>query len=310
MGSTPRLSVGLPVYNGENFLGESIEALLGQTFEDFELIISDNSSTDATRDICRKYEKQDSRIRYFRQPHNIGLAPNYRFAFDMANSELFKWASHDDLWGRDLHKLCVEALDKHPEIVLAHSWTARIDGHGDVVKVVKYPLVTESPDVPVRFRSTLFDSGGDDDCGIIRTQVLRRMAPLGSYYRADRTAISELALYGPFYHVPEWLFFRRDHPERAELKFTKVRDWCANLDPRRRDSLRNPLIRLYAEYVWAYVVAIHRAPLTAGERRACYRYLVSWISDRTRPGNNTSILPEATGVHIDVNSLVAGRESS
>ena len=72
--AAPRLSVGLAVYNGENYLAESIEALLGQTFEDFELIISDNASTDATPDICRRYEKQDSRIRYFRQAGNIGCA--------------------------------------------------------------------------------------------------------------------------------------------------------------------------------------------------------------------------------------------
>ena len=73
MNAVPRLSVGLPVYNGENYLAESLEALLGQSYEDFELIISDNASTDGTADICRRYEKQDSRIRYIRQPRNIGL---------------------------------------------------------------------------------------------------------------------------------------------------------------------------------------------------------------------------------------------
>ena len=75
MSAVPRLSIGLPVYNGENFLAESIESLLGQSYEDFELIISDNASTDGTEDICRSYAQQDSRIRYIRQPHNIGLRP-------------------------------------------------------------------------------------------------------------------------------------------------------------------------------------------------------------------------------------------
>ena len=73
MSAVPRLSIGLPVYNGETFLAESLEALLGQTYEDFELIISDNASTDGTTEICHRYEKQDSRIRYIRQPRNIGL---------------------------------------------------------------------------------------------------------------------------------------------------------------------------------------------------------------------------------------------
>ena len=75
----PRLSVGLPVYNGEGYLAESLEALLGQSYEDFELIISDNASTDGTADICRRYAKQDSRIRYIRQPRNIGCAPNHNY---------------------------------------------------------------------------------------------------------------------------------------------------------------------------------------------------------------------------------------
>ena len=82
MNAVPRLSIGLPVYNGENYLAESLDALLGQSYEDFELIISDNASTDGTADICRRYGKQDSRIRYIRQPRNIGLAPNHNVVLD------------------------------------------------------------------------------------------------------------------------------------------------------------------------------------------------------------------------------------
>ena len=79
-----------PVYNGEKYVAESLEALLGQSFTDFELIISDNASTDGTGDICRRYEKQDSRVRYFRQPRNIGLAPNVNFIIGQARGELYK----------------------------------------------------------------------------------------------------------------------------------------------------------------------------------------------------------------------------
>ena len=79
MNAAPRLSIGLPVYNGEDYLAESLEAMLGQTYEDFELIISDNASTDGTADICRRYAKQDSRIRYIRQPRNLGLQPEPQF---------------------------------------------------------------------------------------------------------------------------------------------------------------------------------------------------------------------------------------
>src|SRR6201990_1542873 len=96
--AVPRLSIGLPVYNSEDYLAESLEALLGQSYEDYELIISDNASTDSTADICRSYEKRDSRIRYFRQPRNIGAAPNHNFVFEQSRSELFKWVSGDDVF--------------------------------------------------------------------------------------------------------------------------------------------------------------------------------------------------------------------
>ncbi|MGH2603742.1 MAG: glycosyltransferase family 2 protein, partial [Dehalococcoidia bacterium] len=134
MTAVPRLSVGLPVYNGEQYLSEALDALLGQSYEDFELIISDNASTDGTEDVCRRYLAQDQRIRYVRQPRNIGAAPNHNFVFRQARGELFKWASHDDLYARDLLRRCVEALDEHPHMVLAHAWHAIIDGAGTVTE--------------------------------------------------------------------------------------------------------------------------------------------------------------------------------
>src|SRR5690348_2515296 len=140
----PRLSVGLPVYNGERYLAETLDSLIEQTFEDFELIISDNASTDGTAGICRRYEKLDSRIRYFRQPRNIGGAPNHNFVARQARGELFKWVSADDLYARDLLERCVDALNDLPHVVLAHPWTATIDGSG-AARAVEYSLATASP---------------------------------------------------------------------------------------------------------------------------------------------------------------------
>jgi len=308
--AAPRLSVGLPVYNGEKYLAESLEALLAQTYKNFELIISDNASTDGTADICRRYEKQDSRIRYIRQPHNIGCAPNHNYVVHQARGELFKWASHDDLYARDLLERCVDALDQFPHVILAHSWTARIDGFRNVLGAVDYSLTTASPRAPERFRSLLFDSGGDDDGGVIRISVLRQTSLLASYHHADRTMIAELGLRGPFYHVPDWLYFRRDHPERAERAFKTVRDWCANLDPRRADPLRNPAIRLYGEYVWGYVAAIRRSPLSSAEKRECYYHLGRWLASRDSPGRGRHVAepPYEADVVISVDALVGGRE--
>jgi glycosyltransferase involved in cell wall biosynthesis len=309
LSAAPRLTVGLPVYNGEKYVAESLEALLGQSFTDFELIISDNASTDGTGDICRRYEKQDSRVRYFRQPRNVGLAPNHNYVAEQARGELFKWASNDDLYARDLLERCVAALDEDQEVVLAHSWSAKVDDSGTVTMAFEYPLNTAAARAPERFRSLLFDNGGDDDYGVIRTEVLRRTAMKESYHHADRTIIAELSLYGRFYQVPDWLYFRRDHADRAERACPTMRGRCANMDPRRADRLRNPAVRLYGEYVWAYVRAIKRAPLSAAERRECFGHLAGWFASRARSG--TAGPDELTPVphpDIAIDAIVPGRQ--
>ena len=284
MRAAPRLSIGLPVYNGEKYLAESLDALLGQSYRDFELIISDNASTDDTAGICKRYMKQDSRIRYIRQPRNIGAAPNHNFVVRQASGELFKWASCDDVYAGDLLKRCIDVLDEYPHVVLAHSWTALIDSTGQVTETIEYPLDTASLRAPERFRSMLYGKAGDDSYGVIRADVLRRTSLHDSYHHADRTITTELVLHGPFYQVPDWLYFRRDHHDRAERARPTARARCANLDPRRADRLRHPAIRLYAEYVWGYITAIRRAPLSGADRQECYRHLVGWASSRSLPG--------------------------
>jgi glycosyltransferase involved in cell wall biosynthesis len=308
--TVPRLSIGLPVYNGENYLAEAIDALLGQTFGDFELLISDNASTDETAHICARYRALDPRVRYFRQDRNIGCAPNHNFVVSQARGALFKWAAHDDLYACELLERCVDALDKYPNAVLAQSFTALIDDSGAVTQTVKYALDTAGSSAPERFRSVLFDPGGDDGGAVIRTPVLRQTALTGSYYRADRTFVAELALYGSFYQVPDWLYFRRDHPERASRAFSSVRSWCANLDPRRADRVRNPVVRLYGEYIWGYISAIRRAPLTPAERRACYRHLMDWAASRafTSHGKFVTEQVDAHAPGISVQAVVAGQQ--
>lgn len=315
MNAVPRVSIGLPVYNGENFLAESIESLLGQSYADFELIISDNASRDGTEDICRAYAKQDSRIRYFRQPHNVGSAPNHNFVIEQARGELFKHGSHDDLYARDLLELCVAALDKHPDVVLAHSWSAVIDSSGAVTKLVDYPVDTAAPRAPDRLRSMLFDGWGDDEGGVVRTDVLRRTALHASYHFADRTFTAEIALHGPFYMVPDWLYFRREHPGQGG-KLASVRQRCARMDPRRASRLRNPTIRLYTEYIWGYASAIRRAPLSAAERKECYQVLARFVVGRAMPvaqrtlsrsGLRTTEPVSAALPDMSIDALVAGQ---
>ena len=317
--TAPRLSIGLPVYNGEDYLAESLEALLGQTYEDFELIISDNASTDGTTDICRRYARLDSRICYFRQSRNLGASPNHNFVIKQARGELFKLASDDDLYGRDLLKRCIDMLDECPHYVLAHSWTALIDASGAVTNMVKYPVATDAPRAPDRFRSMLFDGWGDDDGGVIRTSVLRRVAPFGSYHFAERVFLNELGLHGPFYQVPDWLYFRRQHPQQAGMNTRNMRDRCAALDPSRANRLRHPAVRLYGEYLLGYVGAIRRAPLSPADRKECYRHLATWVASRALPvagrvisrsglqNFGTGATALADPIDISVDALVAGR---
>ena len=316
MNAIPRLSIGLPVYNGENFLAESIEALLGQSYEDFELIISDNASTDSTADICRGYAKQDPRICYIRQPHNIGSAPNHNFVIERARGELFKHASHDDLYARNLLELCVAALDEHPQVVLAHSWSAVIDGAGEVKELVEYPVNTAAPQAPERFRSMLFDGWGDDDGGVIRLGILRQTPLHASYHFADRTFTAELALHGPFYMVPNWLYFRRQHAGQGGAQ-ANVRNRCANMDPRRRNRLRHPAARLYAEYIWGFAAAIQRAPLSSADRHECYRVLARWVASRavpvagrtlSRSGLQAREPVSAAPTDMSIDTVVAGQQ--
>jgi len=275
--STPRLTIGLPVYNGENFLAESIDALLAQTYTDFELVISDNASTDGTEEICRKYAAGDDRIRYIKQPKNIGAAPNHNFLVTQARGEFFKWAAHDDLFAPKLVESCIALLDENSDAALAHAYMAIVDETGEVIETYDYTLRTDSPSAPARFRDLLLTDGGDDFYGVIRTDVMRSMTPHGSFHNAGRKLVAEMALYGRFLQVPEVMFFRREHPGRGD-RLGSVQAVCRNLDPRRAG---HSTARLMSEYMMSYFTAVARAPMSTADKRRCYGQLARWLTGRT-----------------------------
>jgi hypothetical protein len=219
----------------------------------------------------------------------------------------------------------VDALDEYPDIVLAHSWTAMINASGTVTMALEYPLATAALRPSERFRSMLFGHGGDDFYGVMRAQVVRPALRQGSHHHADRTMMTAICLYGPFYQVPDWLYFRREHPE---VSYGSVgtqqagdgwpeRDWplgrarCVNMDPRRANALLHPIVRLYAEYVWAYAAGIHRAPLSPADRRECYRHLLKWVATRAHLARDheagQALLAAPAAIPVD--ALVAGRSS-
>jgi polysaccharide pyruvyl transferase WcaK-like protein/glycosyltransferase involved in cell wall biosynthesis len=279
---SPRLSVGLPTYNGEEYLASALDSLLAQTFTDFELIISDNASTDATESIARAYAARDPRIRYVRHPQNRGSAFNHTYVIREARGEYFKWASDDDLYAPDLLERCVEALDARPEIPMAHAWTASIDATGDIVAKLPYVLETDSDSPVTRFRSLLYTDGGDDIYGVIRTRIVQEMPDYGSFYHSDRTFVAELALHGPFHQVPDHLYFRREHSGRGGQASLSMRRIVSILDPARASAWRHPKVRLVAEYLAAYVAAIRRAPIGPRQKAGCLWALLGWIAGYAR----------------------------
>ena len=127
----PKLSVGMPVYNGEPYIGIAINSILDQTFGDFELIISDNASTDHTEDICRDFASRDKRVIYSRSEENLGAAQNYNRLVDMASADYFRWSNSDDLFAPELHERCVSVLDTTPDAVLSYGRTRIIDENGN-----------------------------------------------------------------------------------------------------------------------------------------------------------------------------------
>jgi glycosyltransferase involved in cell wall biosynthesis len=269
----PKLSLGLPVYNGDNYLEQTLRCLCDQSFEDFELIISDNASTDRTQAICEAFAETDPRIRYHRNATNVGAAPNYNLVFELATGEYFKWVAHDDLYERDFLKKCVEALDQDPGVVLAYTAAVDIDEHGELIREMDFNLHSEAERPSERFRYlTCVNHHCFQVFGIVRSEVLRKTPLIESYVASDRVLIAELALHGRFYEVPERLFLHREHPRRSTAAIADLRERAAWFDTRARTAQELPNLRVYLEYF----AAIRRSPLGMLERIRCRLQLLRW----------------------------------
>lgn len=216
MPEVPIVSIGMPVYNGEEFLSEALDSILEQTFKDFELIISDNASTDQTESICRTYAAKDSRIRFVRNETNLGASINYKTVFRLAKGRYFRWAPADDLFAPESLEVCVKTLNKHPEAVLCYPKTTLIDERGEVIRLYEDNLHLPMSSPVERFRRVLKQIGlANCLYGLIRREALGKTALLGNYPGADIVLILELSLLGQFIEVPRPLFFRRMHSKAS-----------------------------------------------------------------------------------------------
>lgn len=278
---TPLITIGLPVYEGENYLREALDSLLAQTVEDFEIVISDNASTDATFAICQEYVRLDPRIRYQRQDENIGAVKNYNLVFEMARGKYFKWAAHDDVCLPRFLEACLHGLEADPSSVVAYTLHEIIDSAGQAVALGGELPDTASTSPAVRMRAILNDDAGAEPpwavFGLIRRSALATTRRHGSYTGSDRTLMVELALRGPFVQVDEILFRNREHPERSirmpdqKKVFHRREVWFA---PEHAGKIVFPNWRRLQQLA----TAVSKAPLPVTERLRCAGVLLAWVA--------------------------------
>lgn len=272
-----QVSIGLPVFNGEQYLEQCIQSLLAQTYEYFELIICDNASSDATERICRSYAALDDRIRYHRNPENIGLIPNFNRTFELSSGEYFRWVAHDDLCAPEHLARCVSVLDANPSVVLCYCKTMEIDSDGRVIGPYEDNLALLDED-PVKRHKAFHErfrtqERGEPVFGLIRRQALLSSGLLGSFVASDMILLQRLVLLGKIHEVPDRLFFRRIHPGRSTRANRSPEALAAWLDPANRGRIAAPLWRLFCERF----KAVRSSPLGLRDKLRCYVHCAKWL---------------------------------
>jgi glycosyltransferase involved in cell wall biosynthesis len=279
----PTLCIGLPVRNGEAFLAEALDSALGQTFGDFELVVSDNASTDATADICRTFADRDRRIRYTRVDRDVGAGPNFNRVFGFCTAPYFKWMTHDDLLAPEFLARCMRLLRMDQGAVLAHTAVSMIDDAARPLKVradgrvidhrgslmmETEPLHLAEGDTPEeRFRDTLRRMNWCTAAlGVIRSHALRRTRMHGPFYGGDHVLLAELSLLGRFRQDDEPLYLKRCHGGiSVHMTF---RQRARMMDPARPPGLPGWQLRR------GYLKALSVVPLTFGQRLSCLSTVV------------------------------------
>lgn len=270
----PRVSVGMPVYNGERYVGDAIQSLLNQSFTDFELVISDNASTDRTEEICRDYALRDARIQYYRNQTNIGGSKNFARVFHLSRAPYFKWAAHDDLCGPTFLEKCLEVLEANPAVVVSYPSIGFVDQTGAILGHHDAGCNLRSPRPSQRIRDFLFSAKAN--ClpmyGLVRRDALGKTVLVAPYISSDQILLLQLALLGEFFEVPERAFFFREHPERSVWKYSSFAEYAQWHDPSRKSRIQLPRWRLALEF-FRSVAAVE---IPWREKKDCYITLSKW----------------------------------
>lgn len=208
--ATARVFIGLPVYNGARFLAGALDSLLRQTYTDFTLLISDNASTDNTRAIGERYAAQDARVRYVRQPQNIGAPRNWNDVVHQAHGDYFKWATANDECAPEMLAQCVAALDADPTAVLCQGKTCLVDEDSGERQNYAHDLALMDERASDRVRRLALELGlNNGQSGLIRLRALRQTRLDRLYPGGDVALMVELALLGRFIVLPQVLLDRR-----------------------------------------------------------------------------------------------------
>lgn len=270
-----RISLALPVHNGENYVADAITSILAQSFGDFELIITDNASNDRTEAICREFERADKRVRYFRNERNLGAADNFNRGALLASGEFFKWCAHDDRISPNYLEKCVAALAANPDAVLAHGRQRGIDAKGHEIDWTSGDIrdIDGVSDPAKRFKLVFRTQGFDVAMfGVIRTSALRRTSLHRKYYGSDIALLAELALLGPFVSVDDAIFYNRQHPARSiNASDKRARQLWLDTGARRIHGLEHISLLLH-------LFAIARKHRAAAPLRSTWVPLLLWAA--------------------------------
>ncbi|HEV2173852.1 MAG TPA: glycosyltransferase family 2 protein, partial [Nitrospira sp.] len=253
----------------------------------FQLLISDNASTDQTESICRQYAARDPRVRYFRNEKNMGAGWNFRRVYSMARGKYYKQAAHDDFCRPEFFETCINALERDPGLTVAYAKVTVVNVNGEFIEDYECPMRTNEDDPVVRFSDLLLLGHRCYQVfGIHRLSALQKLPPQGSFAHADRILLAQLGLAGRFYEAPERLFISTRHegqsvwtmPTRTNsrgFRLTRKPGSLPNLewwDPSRRRAITFPEWNAFVQYC----KSIHNSPLALPQKAGAYGVLAQW----------------------------------
>jgi glycosyltransferase involved in cell wall biosynthesis len=268
--SCPLVSIGLPVYNGEKSLGRALDSVLAQDFKDFEVIISDNASTDGTRAICEARARRDSRVRYSTNETNIGANPNHNRVFNLSRGKYFAWMAHDVEQLPGMLSRCVQEMNLNsPPVVLAYPRCEQIDENCLPIGG-ELPSIASNDPRPHRRLGIVIKRIGyiTQHYGLFAAEALRKTRLNGSFPSADFVLTAELAMLGEIKEIPEVLVRRRyESKSGTSAVLHDKKAWAVWLDPKMTD--RRFLLRVEERLALEYMRSALLLPLRPMDKLAC-----------------------------------------